>query len=183
MVFITVVLSMFSLSCLTSPIKSKQYYSCLLLVCFFSGIAFCVDGGILFFLFFEGTFFPIRYMVIIWGHNYERVAAVGYMVLYSVTGSIYHILALAVVNLEVGSGSFREIIFLTGISDWETCWWWEIVFILFLIKSPLFIFHLWLRKAHVEAPTAASILLAGILLKLGVFGMLGYRSFWWCPVF
>lgn len=50
---------------------------------------------------------------------------------------------------------------------------------LFMIKAPLFLFHLWLGKAHVEAPTAASILLAGVLLKLGIFGVLGYRRYWW----
>nr|YP_009327459.1 NADH dehydrogenase subunit 4 [Spirobranchus giganteus]APA32611.1 NADH dehydrogenase subunit 4 [Spirobranchus giganteus] len=182
MILMTVVLSILSLACLGPIAKIKQYYSCVLLVCLFSSLAFYVDGGMLFFLFFEGTFFPISYMVIIWGHNYERVVAVTYMVLYSVTGSIYHMLALAVMNVEVGSGSFSEIVFLSGASDWEECWWWGMVFMLFLIKSPLFIFHLWLSKAHVEAPTAASILLAGILLKLGVFGMLGYSSYWWCPV-
>ncbi len=52
---------------------------------------------------------------------------------------------------------------------------------LFIIKAPLFVFHLWLRKAHVEAPTAASVLLAGILLKLGIFGILGYSCYWWSP--
>ena len=50
--------------------------------------------------------------------------------------------------------------------------------VLFLVKAPLFMFHLWLPKAHVEAPTCASILLAGLLLKLGTYGLFLYEGVW-----
>ncbi len=111
------VLSIFSLMCYSPLVKLKQYNVSILLVCFFSSIAFYLDGGMLFFLFFEATFFPISYIIVIWGHNYERVVAVIYIVLYSVTGSIFHMLALALINIMVGSASFREIVFTRGNRD------------------------------------------------------------------
>lgn len=119
--FLTVSLSLFSLLCHTPVNKRKQYIFCVLLICFFSRMAFYVNGGMLFFLLFELTFFPISYIIIIWGHNYERVAAVIYMVLYSVTGSIFHMFGMALANLMVGSVSFRELVFLMGGRDWEIC--------------------------------------------------------------
>lgn len=154
-----------------------QFCNFVFRVCGLCSLCFIMGNGILYFLFFELVFVPISALVLIWGYNKERIRAVVYIVVYSFLGGGFHLISL--VSLLEGSGS----LFLVGRVDGggeiiEIFMWWLGLMILFLVKAPLFIFHLWLPKAHVEAPTCASILLAGLLLKLGTYGLFLYEGVW-----
>lgn len=127
-------------------------FSCIL---FFSSSSF-----LQFYFFFEISLIPVLLIILINGNQPERISAFFYLLLYTVLFSLplltflFYLNSLSLLNISF----FRRFSFL-------------FVFLPFLVKLPLFIFHIWLPKAHVEAPTLGSIILAGLLLKLGGYGL------------
>lgn len=158
------------------PLKG-QFCSFVYFVCSMSCLAFMRTSAIFFFIFFELVFVPIRGLVLIWGYNKERIRAVVYIVTYSGVGGRLHLVSLLRLRESVGGVYLGE--GWLGVGERvEVFMWWAGAVVLFLVKAPLFVFHLWLPKAHVEAPTCASMLLAGLLLKLGVYGLFLYEGVW-----
>ena len=148
---------------------------------------------ILFYIFFEFTLIPLFFLIGLWGGPQRRRAAVTFF-LYTLAGSLLTLLgviALVVVHYEHSPGhvlTFSIPELTSGLaaldwSPWKSAARWSspqvLIFLLllagFAIKVPLFPFHTWLPLAHVEAPTAGSILLAGVLLKVGTYGLIRFN--------
>jgi NADH-ubiquinone oxidoreductase chain 4 len=133
--------------------------------------AFTSPWLIIFYIFFEASLLPTLLLVILWGYQPERLQATTYLMLYTVGAS----LPLLIRILSLYHCNFHSTFLLslwTTPSLFPSTLWWIITIAAFAAKTPIFSLHLWLPKAHVEAPVAGSIVLAGILLKLGGFGLL-----------
>ena len=125
----------------------------------------------LFYVFFERSLIPILILILTWGYQPERLQARIYLIMYTLTASLPILVIIFLIYLKNNHLSF--ILF-----SWSTPFpsiinsWWLILILAFLVKIPIFSLHLWLPKAHVEAPVAGSIILAGVLLKLGTYGLI-----------
>nr|YP_009162846.1 NADH dehydrogenase subunit 4 [Micrura bella]AKT74022.1 NADH dehydrogenase subunit 4 [Micrura bella] len=135
-------------------------------------VCFSVSSFFLFYIFFELSLVPTFLLIMGWGYQPERVSASMYMVLYTVGASLPLLGGILFMFFSFGHCSFFlgwDLIFLAGI--YGKVFFFIFVFA-FLVKIPVFFVHLWLPKAHVEAPVAGSMILAGVLLKLGGYGLL-----------
>jgi NADH-quinone oxidoreductase subunit M len=153
---------------------------------------FCAFDIILFYIFFEFTLVPLFFLIGIWGGPQKRYAARKFFI-YTLAGSLISLVGLVALVLALNSKDQQLLTFSIpelargiqdqmrlGEHDTELFAFWKraqgliflALFVGFAIKVPLFPFHTWLPLAHVEAPTAGSVLLAGVLLKLGTYGFL-----------
>uniref|UniRef100_A0AAU6QGN6 NADH-ubiquinone oxidoreductase chain 4 n=1 Tax=Prionospio sp. 2 MH-2023 TaxID=3059270 RepID=A0AAU6QGN6_9ANNE len=139
-------------------------------------LAFATHSLILFYVFFEASLIPTLLLILGWGYQPERLQASMYLIMYTVTASLPLLISLT--HIWKFSGHLTMILpywLFIGTSQFTTIWW-IITIGAFLVKTPLYLSHLWLPKAHVEAPVAGSMVLAGVLLKLGSYGLLRIAS-------
>nr|UZT67433.1 NADH dehydrogenase subunit 4 [Melanips sp. ZJUH 20220003] len=123
----------------------------------------------LFYLYFEISMIPTLLLIIGWGMQYERMEAGMYMIMYTLFASLpMMIILIKIYNLN----NNLNMILLNNINLINNIYMYIYLLLAFLIKMPMFFFHLWLPKAHVEAPITGSMILAAIMLKLGSYGML-----------
>lgn len=132
---------------------------------------FVVLDLLLFYVFFESVLVPLFLIVGIWGASETRIRASFLLFLYTLFGSLFMLLAFLVIIYNVGTSDL-QMITLADISFEHQKFLWLAIFLSFAIKTPLVPFHMWLPRAHVEAPLAGSIVLAGLILKLAVYGFL-----------
>lgn len=143
----------------------------LIIVMLFS---FAVGTGFQFYFLFEVCLVPIRFMILMGGVRPERVAAIFYMVVYTVVGGALHLFGMVGVRKWMGTTRFlvTDLIIPTSLGGL----WAVLLFLAFFVKCPLYGVHLWLPKAHVEASTSGSMVLAAVILKLGVYGIFRFRA-------
>nr|ADL62613.1 NADH dehydrogenase subunit 4 [Utterbackia peninsularis] len=148
--------------------KSVEFVFCVLILTLVLLLCFSVSNLLNFYIMFEFSLIPILMIIIGWGYQPERLQAGKYMLLYTVSASL-PLLVLIIVVLTKGGSVFW------GWSFMSPEWGWLVsvcASLAFLVKLPVYGVHLWLPKAHVEAPVAGSMILAGVLLKLGGYGLI-----------
>jgi proton-translocating NADH-quinone oxidoreductase chain M len=154
--------------------KFKEYSINLLLIGLFLSLIFTVEDLLLFYVFFEAILIPMYLIIGIWGSRERKIRAVYLFFFYTLWGSLLTLVGILYIYSQTGSLNF-EYLSSYPFTLTEQLFLWGAFFLSFASKIPMFPVHIWLPEAHVEAPTVGSVLLAGILLKLGVYGFIRYN--------
>ncbi len=171
--FISALLSFIAyLASWNTTLRPKGYFSLLLLLEVGMLGVFVALDFVLFYIFWELVLLPMYFLIGIWGGERREYAAIKFF-LYTLAGSVFMLLGILALYFKAGAHTFDMIAMTkqTFPFAFQQLVFWGF-FLGFAVKVPIFPFHTWLPDAHVEAPTAVSVLLAGVLLKMGAYGFL-----------
>jgi len=154
-------------------VRVREYMIAFLVLETFMVGMFCALDLALFYIFFEGVLIPMFLIIGVWGGK-RRVYAAFKFFLYTLLGSVLMLLAIIAIYGQVGTTDLPTVMEKLDLPFTWQCWLWLAFFASFAVKVPMWPVHTWLPDAHVEAPTAGSVILAGVLLKMGGYGFLRF---------
>lgn len=150
--------------------KVKLYFCLMLIIQPMLNLAFLAENMLVFYVAFESVLIPLFLMINLWGASENKTRASYLLFIYTLIGSMFRLFGrVGLYNLQ-GSSSFK--LLLESDSSTMSYATWLCIFIALAVKTPLLPFHIWLTRAHVEAPVAVSMLLAGVVLKLATYGFI-----------
>ena len=132
---------------------------------------FLVTNLLFFYIYFEAVLIPMFLIILIWGSRKRKIHASFLFFFFTLVGSLFMILGILWLYLYIGELNIQILQYIILSKEHQLILWF-LFFVAFAVKVPIYPVHSWLPEAHVEAPTGGSIILAGVLLKLGLYGML-----------
>jgi NADH-quinone oxidoreductase subunit M len=160
--------------------NAKAFYALILLMQFALIGVFVAMDGFLYYIFWELALIPIYFIALLWGENKDkefRNTAIFKFFVYTLIGSLFMLVAFIYLYSKTGSFLIQDL-YALNLSTTEQCWLVAAFFFAFAIKIPIFPFHTWQADTYKEAPTVGTMLLAGIMLKMGLYSLLR----WMLPV-
>jgi NADH-quinone oxidoreductase subunit M len=156
--------------------KSKNFYALVLFMAFAMTGTFLAADGLLYYIFWELSLIPIYFIALVWGNGdaEERKKAVVKFFIYTLAGSLFMLVAFAYLYTKVGSFMLSDLTKL-NLSTTEQFWIFFAFFLAYAIKIPIIPFHTWQAKVYQKAPTVGTMLLSGIMLKMGLYSVIRWQ--------
>ncbi|MFZ4106513.1 complex I subunit 4 family protein [Flavobacterium sp.] len=156
--------------------KSKNFYALVLFMAFAMTGTFLAADGLLYYIFWELSLIPIYFIALVWGNGdaEERKKAVVKFFIYTLAGSLFMLVAFAYLYTKAGSFMLSDLTKL-NLSTTEQFWIFFAFFLAYAIKIPIIPFHTWQAKVYQKAPTVGTMLLSGIMLKMGLYSVIRWQ--------
>lgn len=177
LIFLTLILYVISLISIWSVTKYFRLLNLLLLsVIYLVILSFLTFDLFFFYVLFEAVLIPMFLIIGIWGSRDRKLTASFRFLFYTIIASVFFFSVIIYLYFVYGTTNLYQLLLFNNISNELQVIFWLFTFLAFAVKIPMYPLHTWLPEAHAEAPTVGSILLAGILLKLGPYGLLRFSN-------
>nr|AHA52508.1 NADH dehydrogenase subunit 4 [Euurobracon breviterebrae] len=178
LIILNIWISSLSLSSKKKILHPFKFTQIMIFLMLFISLMFMSTNLIMFYIFFEMSLIPIILIIMGWGYQIDRIQASMYMMFYTLMGSLP--LLIMIIYIFFNKFSFSLMILKMNNLNFNNFYFLMMINMAFFIKMPMYLTHLWLPKAHVEAPIMGSMILAGTMLKMGSYGI--YRMMIICPL-